>query len=116
MAKKFRGMPKQGGMPNMQGLMKQAKKMQEELEKAQKQLEDSEYTATSGGGAVTIKMTGKGELVDIKLDQAVVDPDDIEMLQDLIIAAHNDAKKQIDSDSDNRMSSMTGGMNIPGLF
>ncbi len=114
MAKKFRGGP--SGMPNMQGLMKQAKKMQEELERSQKELEAKEYTATSGGGAVSIKMSGKGELLEITLAEAVVDPDDIEMLQDLIIAAHNDVKKQISDETNSKMNSMTGGVNIPGLF
>ncbi len=115
MARKFRGGPG-GGMPNMQNLMKQAKKMQENLEKAQNDLQHKEYTATSGGGAVEIKMTGSGKLLELNLSEDVVDPDDIEMLQDLIIAAYGDVKKQIDTESESQMNKMTGGMNIPGLF
>ncbi|MCK8060865.1 MULTISPECIES: YbaB/EbfC family nucleoid-associated protein [unclassified Fusibacter] len=111
---KFKGAP--GGMGNMGGMMKQVQKMQRDMEKAQKELEETIYESTAGGGAVKIVLNGKKEIQSLELSEAVVDPDDIEMLQDLIIVALNDAMKQVDEQSEKVMGKMTGGMNIPGLF
>lgn len=100
-----------GGMPgNMGNLMKQAQKMQRQMEEAQKQLEEQEVEATAGGGAVTVKVSGKKEVISIKLSEEVVDPDDIEMLEDLIVAATNEAIRKVDDLSQNSMSKLTGGM------
>lgn len=100
-----------GGMPgNMNNLMKQAQRMQRQMEETQKQLEEKEYTAAAGGGAVEVKLSGKKELLSVKLDPEVVDPDDIEMLEDLIIAAVNEAYRAAEEDSKAAMSKFTGGM------
>ena len=93
-------MAKRGGFPggampgNMNNLMKQAQRMQRQMEEGQKELETKEFTATAGGGAVEVTVSGKKEVVRVKLTEEVVDPDDIEMLQDLIVAATNEALKQ----------------------
>ncbi len=107
MAKKG-GFP--GGMGNMNNLMKQAQKMQRQMEEASKQLEETVVTATAGGGAVEVQVSGKKEVVSIKLAEEVVDPDDIEMLQDLIMAAVNEGIRQIDEISQKSMNSITGGL------
>ncbi len=105
-----------GGMPgNMNNLMKQAQRMQRQMEAAQKELEEKEYTAKSGGGAVEVVATGKKELKSIKLSPEVVDPDDIEMLQDLVVAAVNEAFRQIEEDSEKSMAGISGGMNMGGF-
>ena len=105
-----------GGMPgNMNNLMKQAQKMQRQMEEAQKELEEKEITAAAGGGAVTVTVSGKKEVVSIKLSEEVVDPDDIEMLEDLIMAATNEALRQIEEQSQASMSKITGGLG-GGLF
>lgn len=104
-----------GGMPgNMNNIMKQAQKMQKQMEEAQAQLEESSYTATSGGGAVEVTISGKKEITSIKFDPEVVDPDDIEMLEDLTLAAVNEAIRKIEEVSAQKMSKITGGMG--GLF
>ena len=104
-----------GGMPgNMNNIMKQAQKMQKQMEEAQAQLEESSYTATSGGGAVEVTISGKKEITSIKFDPEVVDPDDIEMLEDLTMAAVNEAIRKIEEVSAQKMSKVTGGMG--GLF
>ena len=104
-----------GGMPgNMNNIMKQAQKMQKQMEEAQAQLEESSYTATSGGGAVEVTTSGKKEITSIKFDPEVVDPDDIEMLEDLTMAAVNEAIRKIEEVSAQKMSKITGGMG--GLF
>ena len=104
-----------GGMPgNMNNLMKQAQRMQRQMEEAQKALEESEATATAGGGAVEVTVSGKKEITKIKLAEEVVDPDDIEMLEDLIMAAANEALRKIDEASQASMSSITGGLG--GMF
>lgn len=104
-----------GGMPgNMNNIMKQAQKMQKQMEEAQAQLEESSYTATSGGGAVEVTISGKKEITGIKFDPEVVDPDDIEMLEDLTMAAVNEAIRKIEEVSAQKMSKITGGMG--GLF
>lgn len=100
-----------GGMPgNMNNLMKQAQKMQKQMEETTKELESREYTAAAGGGAVTVTVSGKKEVVSVKLTEEVVDPDDIEMLQDLIVAATNEALRQMEEASGAAMSKLTGGL------
>ena len=110
---KFSGM----GMPgNMNNMIKQAQKMQQEMLKAQQEIEEKEIEASAGGGAVAVKISGKKELLELTISPEVVDPDDIEMLQDLIIAAVNEGMRKADEISAQQMSRLTGGMNIPGLF
>ena len=100
-----------GGMPgNMNNLMKQAQRMQRQMEESQKELETKEFTAKAGGGAVEVTVSGKKEIVKVVLSQDVVDPDDVEMLQDLIVAATNEALRMADEASANMMSKMTGGL------
>lgn len=107
-----RGFP---GMPGqMNNLMKQVQKMQREVEKKQEELQNAEYEASAGGGAVVLKMNGKREILEFKIEKSVVDPDDVEMLQDLIVLAINDVNKKIEEQSDAALGSM--GMNIPGLM
>ncbi len=98
------------GGANMQQLLKQAQKMQEQIQRDREELENSVFNATSGGGMVEVKMTGKREVVALKIKPEVVDPEDIDMLEDLIIAAINDANKQIDDKTAEIMPSMPGGM------
>ena len=100
-----------GGMPgNMNNLMKQAQRMQRQMEETTKELESKEYTATSGGGAVSVTVSGKKEGVSVKLSEEVVDPDDIEMLEDMIMAATNEAFRQMETESSEAMSKLTGGL------
>ena len=100
-----------GGMPgNMNNLMKQAQRMQRQMEESQKELETKEVTGTAGGGAVKVTVSGKKEVTKVELDEEVVDPEDIEMLQDLIMAATNEALRQIDEISQAEMSKLTGGL------
>ena len=108
-----------GGMPgNMANVMKQAQKMQRQMEEQAKELETKEYTATAGGGAVEVTMNGKREVLRVKLEEEVVDPEDIEMLQDLIVAATNEALRKVDEESNSAMSKLTGGLGggMPGMF
>ena len=105
-----------GGASNMNGLMKQAQKMQEEMARAQAELEEREFTATSGGGAVTVVVSGKKELKSLTIEPEVVDPEDIEMLQDLVLSAVNEALRQVEETSNEEMRKITGGMNLPGMF
>ena len=105
------GFPGGMGMPgNMNNLMKQAQKMQKQMEENQKALEEKSYTAAAGGGAVEVTISGNKEVTAVKLAEEVVDPDDIEMLQDLIIAAVNEALRKADADSAAMMSKLTGGL------
>ncbi len=107
----------QGGMPgNMNNLMKQAQKMQRQMEESQKEMEEKEYEASAGGGAVTVKISGKKEVTLVKLSEEVVDPDDIEMLEDLIVAATNEALRMMDEDNAKSMEALTGGLNLGGGF
>lgn len=100
-----------GGMPgNMANLMKQAQRMQREMEEQAKEMESKEFTATSGGGAVEVTISGKREITKVKLQEEVVDPDDIEMLEDLIMAAVNEAIRKVDEESSSAMNKLTGGM------
>ena len=107
-----------GGMPgNMANLMKQAQKMQRQMEEQAKEMETKEFTATAGGGAVEVTVSGKREVVKVKLDQEVVDPDDVEMLDDLIVAATNEALRKVEEASASAMSKLTGGLGggMPGM-
>ncbi|HHZ12507.1 MAG: YbaB/EbfC family nucleoid-associated protein [Caldicoprobacterales bacterium] len=104
------------GMGNMNNLMRQAKKMQEQMMKMQEELEEKTVEASAGGGVVTVVANGKKEIMEISIDPAVVDPDDIEMLQDLIMAAANEALRKAEEMVQSEMSKITGGMGIPGMF
>ena len=112
MAKKggFRGGPMGGGM-NM-NMIKQAQKMQEELQKMQAEMEDKTYSAGSGGGAVTAVVNGKHELLELTIEPDAVDPEDVEMLQDMIVAAVNEAMRKAESSMSESMSKLTGGLNL----
>ena len=105
-----------GGPNNMAGLARQAQKMQEQMVKMQEEMETKTYEATSGGGAVKVVIDGKRELKEIVISPEVVDPDDVEMLQDLIIAAVNEGMRKAEEENASNISSITGGLNIPGLF
>ncbi|GLC30536.1 YbaB/EbfC family nucleoid-associated protein [Clostridium omnivorum] len=109
------GFPGMGG-GNMNNLLKQAQKFQKQMEDLQKDLEEKTFEGKAGGGAVVAVANGKKQLIDIKIDAEVVDPDDIEMLQDLILTACNAALKTAEAETANEMGKLTGGMNIPGLF
>ena len=105
------GFPGGMGMPgNMNNLMKQAQKMQKQMEETTKELEEKEVTAAAGGGAVEVTVTGKKEVKSVKLDPEVVDPDDIEMLEDLIVAATNEALRKMEEISQAQMAKITGGL------
>ena len=117
----FRGGPMGGGM-NM-NMIKQAQKMQqdmlkmqEEMEKAQEEIKAKEYSTTVGGGVVEITMTGDKILKSITLKPEVVDPEDIETLQDLIVSGVNEVLRQVESETEEKMNAISGGLNIPGLF
>ena len=103
------GYPGMGGM-NMNNMMKQVQKMQKQMEEQQKALEEAEFSATAGGGAVAVTVSGKKVLTKVTLDPDAVDPDDVEMLEDLIMVAVNDAMKQVDEANSSSMARMTGGM------
>ena len=109
----FRGMP--GGM-NQAAMMKQAQKMQQELIRMQQEQETKTYTASAGGGMVSATVNGKHELVNLQINPEAVDPDDVEMLQDMIMAAVNEAMRTADTDAANNMSRLTGGLNLGGMF
>ena len=105
-----------GGGGNMNQMIKQAQKMQEQMLKMQEEMETKTFEATAGGGAVRVVVTGKREIQEIELKPEVVDPDDIEMLQDLIVAAVNEGLRKMEADSTAQMGQLTGGLSIPGLF
>ena len=106
-----------GGMPgNMNNLMKQAQKMQKQMEENQKALEEKEFTATAGGGSVEVTVSGKREIVKVKLSEEAVDPDDVEILEDLIVAATNEALRQAEEAAASAMSALTGGLGGLGGF
>ncbi len=109
----FRGMP--GGM-NQAAMIKQAQKMQMEMQRMQEEMENKTYTAAAGGGMVKASVNGKHELVDLQINPEAVDPDDVEMLQDMVIAAVNEAMRAADTEAANNMSRLTGGLNLGGLF
>lgn len=105
-----------GGAGNMQQLAKQAQKMQEAMETATEELEAKEYSATSGGNAVKVVVTGKMEIKSIEIEPDVIDPEDAEMLSDLIMAATNEALRAANKDKEDTMGALSGGLNIPGMF
>lgn len=114
-------MAKRGGFPggampgNMNNLMKQAQKMQRQMEESQKELETKEFTAVVGGGAVSVTVTGNKQVVKVVLAEEAVDPEDIETLQDMVMAATNEALRQAEEASNALMSGITGGMNLGGF-
>lgn len=115
-------MAKRGGFPggampgNMNNLMKQAQRMQRQMEEGQKELEVKEFSAKSGGGAVEAVVNGKKELVKLTISEEAVDPEDVEMLQDMIVAAVNEAMRKAEADQSANMAKLTGGLNLGGLF
>jgi DNA-binding YbaB/EbfC family protein len=102
-----------GGMGNMQNMMKQMQKMQKEMAKAQEELGEKKIEGSAGGGMVTVVVTGHKEVVDVIIKPEAVDPDDIEMLQDLVLAATNDALKKVEELTNSTMGQFTKGMNLP---
>ena len=117
MAKGFssRGMGGMGG-GNMQSMIRQAQKMQADMMKAQEELESKSYEAAAGGGVVKAVVSGRKEVTSVTIDPEAVDPDDVEMLQDLIVAAVNEALRKASDDANSQMSKLTGGMNLGGMF
>ena len=109
----FRGMP--GGM-NQAAMMRQAQKIQQDMIRMQEEMENKTYSAKAGGGMVTATVNGKHEVVGLEINPEAVDPDDVEMLQDMIIAAVNEATRTADAEAANNMSRLTGGLNLGGLF
>lgn len=105
-----------GGPQNMNRIIKQAQKMQDDMKELQDRLETTEYIGTSGSGMVSATVTGKHDVVAVKIAPEIVDPDDIEMLEDLVAAAINDAITKARTESDTEMQKITGGMNLPGVF
>ena len=111
----YRGGMPMGGMNQMQ-MMKQAQKMQQDLLRMQEEMQTKEYEATAGGGVVTAVVNGQKELLRISIDPEAVDPEDVEMLQDMVVAAVNEAMRKADAESAAIMSKLTGGLNLGGLF
>ena len=105
-----------GGPQNMQAMLKQAQKMQEDMAAMQAELEEREYDVAAGGGVINVKINGKKEILSVKIDPEVVDPDDVETLEDLIVAAVNEAIKKVEAISGEEMQKITGSMSIPGMF
>jgi hypothetical protein len=101
---------------NMNNMMKQMQKMQKKMMKAQEELHEMTFEASAGGGMVTVSANGKKEILDVTIEEEVVDPDDVDMLQDLIIAATNDVLNQIDEKTNDTMGQFTKGLNMPGMF
>lgn len=105
------------GGGNMNNLMKQAQMMQKQMEEMQKQMETAEFEASAGGGAVSVRINGKKEVLGVNIKPEVVDPDDVEMLEDLVLSAINEALRKADEETNEKMGKLTGGMNLPkGLF
>lgn len=105
-----------GGNQNMNSMIKQAQKMQEQITELQNDIEERDFSATAGGGAVEVVVTGKKTIKALTIKPEVVDPEDIEMLQDLIISAVNEAVNNVETTTENEMSKITGGVSLPGLF
>lgn len=105
-----------GGPGNIQQLARQAQKMQEDMDTVTKELEERDYTATAGGGAVTVTVKGTMEISSIEIKPEVVDPEDVEMLSDLVLAAVNEAIRNAKSEKEEQLEKISGGINIPGLF
>ena len=112
----FRGMPGGMGGMNQAAMMKQVQKMQQDMIRMQEEMEAKTYTATAGGGMVKAEVSGKNELVNLQINPEAVDPDDVEMLQDMVIAAVNEALRAAETEKNNNMSKMAGGRNLGGLF
>ena len=110
----FRGMP--GGGMNQQAMIRQAQKMQQEMLRMQEEQEKKTFSAKAGGGMVSATVNGKHELVALEINPDAVDPDDVEMLQDMVIAAVNEAMRAAEAEAANNMSRLTGGLNLGGLF
>lgn len=104
------------GMGNMQNMMKQMQKMQKKMTEAQEQLGEERIQGTAGGGMVTVTVSGHKEVIEVNIKPEVVDPDDIEMLEDLVLAATNDALKKADELTSKTMGQFTKGLNLPGMF
>lgn len=104
-----------GGLGNMQGMLQKVQKMQAQMQQAQEELQARTFMATAGGGAVKVVVTGKKEVHSLVLDPQAVDPEDVEMLQDLIVAAVNEAMKEVDRVSEEEMGKITGGVKLPGM-
>lgn len=105
-----------GGPNNMQGMIRQAQKMQEEMAAKQEELDAKEYEVQAGGGAVTVTINGKKEILNISISPEIVDPDDIETLSDILVAGVNEAIKKVEATNSAEMEKITGQMNMPGLF
>lgn len=105
-----------GGAQNMQAMIRQAQKMQEDMEAKQAELDEREYNINAGGGVVTVKINGKKEIMSIDIKPEIVDPDDVETLSDILVAAVNEAIKRVESTNNAEMEKITKGMNMPGMF
>lgn len=105
-----------GGPQNMQAMLRQAQKMQEDMERTQAELDEKEYETQAGGGMVKVKINGKKEVLSLEISPEIVDPDDIETLSDIILAAVNDAIKTVDNANTEAMNKITGSLNVPGMF
>ena len=105
-----------GGPQNMQAMLRQAQKMQEDMAALQAELDEKEYDVSAGGGMVTVRINGKKEILSIDIKPDIVDPDDIETLSDILMAAVNQAITKVDKENTDAMGAITGGMNMPGLF
>ena len=105
-----------GGPGNMQAMIRQAQKMQEDMQALQEELDAKEYDVSAGGGMVNVRMNGKREILALDIQPDVVDPDDVEMLSDILIAAINEAIKKVDSVSEEEMGKISGQMGLPGMF
>lgn len=110
------GFPGMMGGANMQQLARQAQKLQQQMAQKQEELEQREYEASAGGGMINVKVSGKKELLSIQIKPEAVDPDDVEMLQDLVLAAVNEGLRAASEDTEREMGRLTGGLNMPGLF
>ena len=108
--------PNSGAPSNMAGMLKQAQKMQEDMAAMQEELEAREYEISAGGGVVGVKINGKREILNITIDPEIVDPDDVETMQDILVAAVNEAIKKVDTVSQEEMGKITGSMSLPGMF
>ena len=111
-----KGYSARGGFTGGAGMMRQQQQMQQKILKMQQEMESKEYEATAGGGVITAVVSGKRELVRVTIDPEAVDPDDVEMLQDMVVAAVNEALRKAENDSAQNMSKLTGGLNLGGLF
>ena len=105
-----------GGPQNMNAMIRQAQKMQEDMEALQAELDEREYDVSAGGGVVNVKINGKKEILSIGIEPEIVDPDDIETLSDILVAAVNEAIKRVEDTNSEEMAKITGGMGMPGMF